>query len=720
MIQVPGILFAAAFTFCTCLLLGKSLFKLVNAELHRSEEVFLGFVTGAACLSTIVLFLGALHLAYTWVFFILGCAICALAYARDAIRFAPERLPSLPRPWALLFWIPYSVYAFLYFMNALAPESSSDGAMFHVALPALYLREHHIPAITTNFLATFPEGAEMLFLFAFAFGKHSAAAMVQLLFLLLLPLGILSYARRIGSPGAGVMASLLFMLSPAAAQNGTTAMVDVVLAAVVFAVFYLVQIWREKLDNAYLVPLGLVAGFAYSIKYTAFLAVPYALSIIVMRSWRSGKAMWRPCATASFCALAVMSPWMIKNMIVVGNPVSPFANRVFRNPYLYVSTEDTYKHNMGALQDTSWRRMPYEVTVRGGQTQGLVGPLFLLTPLALAALAAPAGRQLLFAAAVFLAPFYSYPVARILLPALPFVSLALGLVFSRWNQAAFAVIVVQAIAAWPPVISTYANRYALRPEFPDWRAALRLMPEAAYLEKHLAYYDLETLLETKVPPHDRILAFQGIARSYDSRDVVVEWQSAFGVRLGESLLTAVETWRQPTTQIDFHFETRTVRSVRLLRTTSINEFHVLRSGLELPRRPEWRLRAFPNPWDVQFAFDNSPLTRWASREPAGPETFIEVDFGQAVTIDQVRVECTAEQAERGMLLEGIQAKVDISRVVMPERLRRAAIEELKRNGIRWLVVSDRDPAARDLRLRSVQWGVTPGGEAGRDRLYRLD
>ena len=39
------------------------------------------------------------------------------------------------------------------------------------------------------------------------------------------------------------------------------------------------------------------------------------------------------------------------------------------------------------------RTLPLEVTLRGGKTQGLLGPLFLLAPIALAGAAFPRGAQ---------------------------------------------------------------------------------------------------------------------------------------------------------------------------------------------------------------------------------------------------------------------------------------------------------------------------------------
>jgi hypothetical protein len=208
------------------------------------------------------------------------------------------------------------------------------------------------------------------------------------------------------------------------------------------------------------------------------------------------------------------------------------------------------------------------------------------------------------------------------------------------------------------------------------------------------------------------------------------------VRLGESLREAMQPSLQPTQNLDFHFEPRAVRKLRLVQTArggasdwSVAELRVFRSGVELPRKPEWRLRAFPNPWDVQLAFDNSLLTRWSSREEPRPGMYVEVDFGAPQPIDQMTVECRPDQSGTRMQLEFERAPdqwqvisdhATASAAAMPERLRRAAVEELERRDVRWLVIHDLSPGVRDFRLRKEQWGITVAGTAGRYTLYRLE
>ena len=42
-------------------------------------------------------------------------------------------------------------------------------------------------------------------------------------------------------------------------------------------------------------------------------------------------------------ALLMIAPWLIKNAVTVGNPFSPFVNRLFPNPNIRISFEESYR-----------------------------------------------------------------------------------------------------------------------------------------------------------------------------------------------------------------------------------------------------------------------------------------------------------------------------------------------------------------------------------------
>src|SRR5262249_8224473 len=143
---------------------------------------------------------------------------------------------------------------------------------------------------------------------------------------------MLAFARRCGleSKGApvGATAAAFFAVSPVIGSTGTACFNDVALAFFTFLTFYLVLLWEERQEAALLPAIGIVAGFCYAIKYTGYLALPFALvSLAVRRDAKPG--LWRRLATVTLFAAPFIAPWMIKNAIVVRNPVAPFFNNVF-------------------------------------------------------------------------------------------------------------------------------------------------------------------------------------------------------------------------------------------------------------------------------------------------------------------------------------------------------------------------------------------------------
>jgi dolichyl-phosphate-mannose-protein mannosyltransferase len=724
--QVAAILFAGLFTYSASLSSGLILLKLLRLRLYRAEMLFLGFVLGAACLSTLVFGLTVAHLAYTGVFLAVGLLLIAGAIRFDAWQYEGDS-PPLDWKWKVPFFALYATFGILYIGYALLPEASPDGITYHVALIARYFREHHLPPIATNFLANYPEGAEMLFLFGFSIGRHSAAAIVHLLFLLTLPFGMLACARRFGNPSAGVAGGLLFFLSPVAGRDGTVAYNDVALACVLFACFSVLQIWREHRRASLLFAAGLLAGFAYAVKYTGGLAIIYALALVVFHCRRK---FLRPAILVTAGAFLMMAPWLLKNIIVVHNPFMPFANRIFANPYLYASTEQEITYYVIHPPGIQPRDLPLEATIHGRE-DGLVGPIFLLAPLMLLALGHRTGRQLLLAAVIFVLPYLGNVSTRFLLPCLPFVALAMMWTISRWKILAIPLLLVHAIASWPAVLDRYSGPGCWCLQSPDWHDSFRRRPPEDYLRENASDYSIGLLLNQRVPAGDRILTTSTLQSAYHARDVIDPWNNSYGVRLVAALNAAFDPAWQPLWRHDFHFDERSVRGIRLVETAravsgnwNIFEVRIYRAGVELPRAAQWRLKAWPNPWEVQSAFDNNPVTRWTSGQALTPGMYLQVDFGQEQTIDEVVVECAHVPEEMRMRLEStggqlLAASADLRDAPVLPRLRRAAIETLKSSGINWLLVNDRDGGAADFRDRAAQWGIESVATDGPYRLYRL-
>ena len=213
---------------------------------------------------------------------------------------------------------------------------------------------------------------------------------------------------------------------------------DVATAAIVFAVFYWTEIWDEHTQEhgsekpalRLLIPVGLLAGYAYAAKYTAFPDRDLRAGIrgVAQRRLRPIKERLRPLLVVAGCALLMAGPWIARNWIWYQNPLAPFANWVFRNPYIHVIFEQEYSESLRNYGMPSLRPLPlaHEATIHGQYIGGIIGPAFLLLPASAGGAAVSAGRRLLLAGALVFSTYFANIGARFLIPCLPFFSLALA------------------------------------------------------------------------------------------------------------------------------------------------------------------------------------------------------------------------------------------------------------------------------------------------------
>jgi hypothetical protein len=533
------VLLGAAVTAAACYALGSVIAARVGVRLRRIEKFPLSFVLGASVLHLAIFAVLALHIAYKPVLWLVLAACVALAIRTGDWRWPAAEVPSpgLPRPLRYLFGVIAAVFTTLYLFNAWAPEISPDGAGYHLGLTARYLRARGFERITTNMLASFSGGVDMLYVPAFAIGHHSAAALLHFTFLIALALLVLAYGKRIGKPLAGAAAALLVYASPVVGTDGTMAYTDVAVAAIVFSVFYWTQIWDENRDRRILIVIGLLAGYCYAAKYTAFVMIVYAVGFVI---WRTRQ--WQPAMTVVGCSLIMIAPWMIKNWIYLHNPVAPFANQWFPNPYLYVMVEKDWTATLRDYRLKSLWALPLEVTVRGLATQGVLGPVFLAAPLALLALRNREGRKLLLPCALLLATYFGNIGTRFLISSLPFLSLALALTLEAAAPVLLvAAILFHAVTSWPPVRRSYSDVSIWSLHNMPYRAALRILPEETFLGTYMEY-QWARMVERNVPPGKVVFSFTGVPDSYTTREVLISYWGALNNDVGDALTMG---WNKP-------------------------------------------------------------------------------------------------------------------------------------------------------------------------------
>jgi hypothetical protein len=523
-------IFGAGFTVAVSMALGFLLLGCLRLQFHRTEAALFAFVSGSACLSLGVFFLCLVHQARPVAFAFLGAA--AIGSAVWQARKQPERapLPEMPAVWRALFGVVLLAFFLCYLLNAMAPEVSPDGSGYHLGNVARYARNAGFAWDFHSIYASLSQGMEMLFLVAFSFGKHSAAALVEVAFQAALPLLMVCYGRRFGFPRAAAFAAILTFACPVVGIAGSSAYIDVSVATLLFAVFYLLHVWDEKRFINLLVLIGLLCGFCYALKYTAVLVLPFAIGFV----W-SGRAA-RRLPVLLLGAAILITPWVLRNWLWLGNPVAPFLNHWFPNPYWTDRMEGSYLSGLAHYpQMKSYFDIPLQLTVIGGLVPGLLGPVFLLAPISLLALRLPQGRRLLLAAAVFAIPALFNTEVRFLISSVPFVALAMALALANSWGVLPVLAIFHAVISWPGVINIYCDPNAWRIRGLPVRAALRLDPESTYIAAHIEDYALKPAIEQAVPPGGRIFSFAGRPAAYFDRDIIVGYESSLGQQVSQLL-----------------------------------------------------------------------------------------------------------------------------------------------------------------------------------------
>jgi hypothetical protein len=682
-----------------------------------TERITFAFALSAVCVSSTVFLLCAIGCA--------GPAMLALALivglgCGSATSLQMGSTVAIPRRWLLFFVGVAAPFAVVYLVNAAAPETSADGAYYHLGLVRRYLDHHGFYRLTTNMYASLTQGCEMLFLAVYPVLRNTGTALVHCVFLLMLPVAMIAYSARFLSAPAGILGGLFVFVSPVIGMDGSSAYVDVCLAFSGFAMFYALELWDASRSSRMLIVAGLLGGFSFAVKYTGSFALVYLIAFIAWRSRRLKSVL-----IAAGAAALITAPWLVKNWIIVRNPVSPFFNRVLPNPYVYPATEARYLHAMQHYNGAAlgWDT-PYEITVRGRQLQGTLGPVFLLAPLALAAaLRGAHGRRILAAGVLFALPWFANLGTRFLIPAVPFIALAMAMTLVRWRVVSIAAVVFNAVACWPWVLTYYCAPANWRITHFPVAAAVRIEPESEYLDKWAPDVRIAWMLQDKMPPNGVVYTAWPIREAYTDRTILLDYTAALNNRISETLNAAIAPRRQPSVRALFRFSPEQVRKLRLVATANAASWRVYE--IEAERRGS--AQAHPNPWDAGLAADGSLATFWSPWRDVRKGMFIEIDLGSTLRLDHVgarlmpgalvpmRLDAQLRSAEWRTLANAPGLETGIA---SPD-LRRAAIAEARRNGITHLLIHDEEPLGPDFRQRASDWGVRPVAHVSPVSLYEI-
>ncbi len=328
--------FAGAVWFLFYVIGSEILRALRVPPVSRGERIALSTGIGAGTLSLLLLVLGLAHLwnpGFLSILFCLGViGGAARLYYRDP---GPddESLPAGERRGPFE-WTAIALTLSAVVMGILAtttPEIFYDSLIYHLALPKLFLLRGAIVPTPENIYSGLPLGVQMIFGLGLALSDENLSALLHLAFGIGTAFSLWAWLRKWAADSTGILAVMIFMLTPIALYASWHCGVD--LGSCFYVMTALMALSRavqdpsepEKSDvrPVWAIATGLLVGFAMGTKFNvipiggAFVGVHWFLCRRAGRPYQETIWLWG-------VAAAVFLPWLIKNAFFYGNPLYPF------------------------------------------------------------------------------------------------------------------------------------------------------------------------------------------------------------------------------------------------------------------------------------------------------------------------------------------------------------------------------------------------------------
>lgn len=410
---VPGLVATSLLTlvFFTVSGCGRLLLRRFEVRgLSESERTLVGATLGVGLLTQGLFLLGAAGLLKPWAVILLLGAFWVVGFTelhdlwvslganRNLLSDRPALAGALLLLLGLLFWLSW------------VPPHHYDSLVYHLPLASGYARTGSLAARPDLLFTHFPQNGEMLFTLAMALGSDTLAQLFSWLGTFLAVWWLFELGKREAPITVVLVACLMTLTHTAVMLLTPTAYVETlvmlwVTAAVLSFVRWHANAAEPESPRGWLALSAVFAGLGVGTKYYAGVT-PFILFLVllgrVLADSRGGPVLAlsrrRDLLVFTATATAAGAPWLLKNLVVVGNPFFPFLYQFLpargtgwegegAARYFQVLTE--YGHPAGSfLRDLL--EFPYLVASEpgrfggGADVLGSVGwlPLFAALPLA--------------------------------------------------------------------------------------------------------------------------------------------------------------------------------------------------------------------------------------------------------------------------------------------------------------------------------------------------
>ena len=279
------------------------------------------------------------------------------------------------------------------FILNLTPPIARDALMHHLAIPKLWLKNGGFYEIQWADFSYFPMNIDLLYIIPLYFNKDFLANFIHMSFGVGTAFLIYYYLKNRMSRIAGLLGILVFLSTPIVIRLSTQAYVDLGLTFFITASILSFIRYRDgKFQEVKWMLLSSIAmGLALGTKYNALVAWFFLCLSVVFIYSRDTKKQWNAIGHGAFfflISLLIFSPWLIKNIILTGNPLYPLFKGGIA-PMISVDTHIGFFQMREMLHGESlWETLliPVRIFFQGQDNSiryfdGVLNPMLIILPL---------------------------------------------------------------------------------------------------------------------------------------------------------------------------------------------------------------------------------------------------------------------------------------------------------------------------------------------------
>jgi 4-amino-4-deoxy-L-arabinose transferase-like glycosyltransferase len=255
------------------------------------------------------------------------------------------------------------LFIFVAFVLALTPPIARDALIHHLAIPKLWIMHGGFYDTPWAVYSYYPMNLDLLYLIPLYFGNDIIPNIIHLSFGIGTAVIIYYYLRRRLNHIAGLLGGLIFISTPMIIKLSTVAYVDLGLVFFITASSFALMRWRESeyKQDKWLLISSVAMGLALGTKYNALVAWLFLTLALVFICSRDIGDQWKAVKYGLIfflISLVVFSPWLIKNIILTGNPLYPFFNGIF-NSHSGIGSANSVPSGYSGLGMFKMREMLY-------------------------------------------------------------------------------------------------------------------------------------------------------------------------------------------------------------------------------------------------------------------------------------------------------------------------------------------------------------------------